>query len=350
MTRGQPLLLEATVTLPSCVATATDSKVTYVWSVYKDLAYQSDLVSTALNPKTFALPAYSLLSSNIYTVVLTATQPPDHNSSYTDYVGVTVAPAGVVVAVSGGRRAVSATTVVIDAGSTSDLDDPLCGAACLQLTWVCSQISPDFGSPCDLAVLTPSAATLVVDLSAIHQPMSLQFTVFGTSSLSGQSASASIVIDVVPAVVMPSVSLASTLSKYNPGDRIVLSGTVDGDSPVTVAWSADGVDLSTKALSPLLTTLGAGKSVVSVAFAPNLFTVGQSYTLTLSAVYSGGLLSSAAASSSVVVRLNSAPSQGTVAVDPSSGAALNTSFFVCTQHWTDDAGSVMVPHWCTCHL
>jgi len=66
----------------------------------------------------------------------------------------------------------------------------------------------------------------------------------------------------------------------------------------------------------------------------NVFTTGLSYTFTLSANY---LHAYNISSGTVTITINQPPAGGLMTVTPASGIAMNTSFFLSTSGWYDDA-------------
>ena len=146
----------------------------------------------------------------------------------------------------------------------------------------------------------------------------------------------SVRVDVVKDAI-PTIEMTNPATKYNVEDKIVLTGTVTNDAgAVSAFWTADGLDsgveLADLSLTSSTFTLSAGVSVVQIALRPYALVEGTTYTFYLNSAYEG----STAASASVNVLMNEAPTGGTLTVSPTEGIALNTTFTFETAGWSDD--------------
>ena len=302
----------------------------YSWKVYKDANYLPNVVSTSLNDRVFLIPAYSLDALTRYFVYVTVTTVTGASNS--DSVQVYVGRAGVQAVISGGsqRKVSSMSLLAIDASSSYDIDYPT--ATNLKYTWKCFITSPTYGSPCQLSL--PNAAILAFSAGRLTSDTTYNFTVMSVSSSDGSSSSSSVAVTVIPQP-LPSISFNKMSSKYNAGDRTVVSATVNASFSFMAVWSCPngGLNLSSVSRSPLSVTFSGGLQSVSLAIAPNSMTAGLTYQFQLSAAYASSPAVEGSASVSIVA--NGPPYGGSLSVSPSEGYALSTMFYYNTYDWID---------------
>ena len=139
------------------------------------------------------------------------------------------------------------------------------------------------------------------------------------------------------------MSIVSVSPKYNPTDKIFLSGTIVADPSignVIASWSSvdDVVDLESTSLTELQKSFTPLSSTYVAAFqlaiAADSLASGLSYTFELDATYSSDSKSTSTAYVTIVT--NEPPSGGVLDISPSAGMALNETFTFTASKWTDD--------------
>ena len=345
LTRPQALSLFAVATLPSCAQNSSSANtLVYTWKLYDGITYLPNLKSTSLDARFFKLPAYSLDSLTTYTVQVSVAKATAPALSLTDVsVSLQVGQSGVLAIVVGGavRTVGYADPVLIDASRSDDIDYP--GSA-LSFSWVCSESSPNYGSPCNSLPSPPgptlsikAAGNLISPTEPVTSSTSLLMQIFITNQRM-VSSSAAVTIVVLQAQI-PAVSIASLKAKYNPDQNILLSGSISGIQQSVTSWSCGSLSLTGIALTPLSATATAGTTVFQLAIGAGSLSPGVSYTFQLAAAYaSAGAAATAAAVTSysqVVVVMNASPRGGVLSCSPSNGTALTTSFFLLTFKWID---------------
>ena len=169
--------------------------------------------------------------------------------------------------------------------------------------WVCSESSPNYGSPCNTLPSRPgptlwvsAAGNLISPMEAVTSSTSLLMQVFVTNQHDMASSSASVTIVILQAQI-PTVSIASLKAKYNPDQNIVLSSSITGISRSLASWSCSSLSLAGIALTPLSVTATAGTTVFQLAIGAGCLAPGVSYTFQLAAAYAS---STAAATTAAV--------------------------------------------------
>ena len=150
---------------------------------------------------------------------------------------------------------------------------------------------------------------------------------------------------------IPSVSLGAVKTKYNVDEKMTISGfveVVDGD--VNAKWystsylgvDANGEDLAIEdiSLTPQSYQLSDGSHVVQLSIGKNMLVERSIIRLELRARYTSSM-SNTKAIAAVAITMNEAPTGGDLKVMPTTGVALNTTFFFQTSGWDDD---VMTSH------
>lgn len=324
--------LFAVASFPLCSGDTSDLTLTYSWKVYRGITFITSIVSTSRNPRHFKLNPYTLESNTEYTIearvsATSGTSTLTGTASYPLLIG----QAGVEVVISGSsqRTVFLSDSFSLDASASSDLDNP--STSVLQYQWDCVEISPSFGASCGVALPTTAVISLAGSALGVGQ---YNFTATVTNSLSFQNQDSVLVR--VSQGIAPSVAINRPVTKYNPKNKLILTGNVvnTGQSS-TAQWSSSSVStLSDINLSPLTKTLKEGAKIFQLSIAADSLTAGLSYTFTLQAAYSS--TSSVSNSASVTVVVNAPPLGGVLSVAPRTGTALTTVFRLLTTRWYDD--------------
>ena len=223
-------------------------------------------------------------------------------------VKVQVGQSGVVaVFTSGSSMTISTTSVgVVDASPSYDIDNPTVTTG-LSYSWACVTSAPSYGQACG-ALNMGSIATPVVSIppGSLAPAKTYQFTVTVSKGGGAFSSTASKLLTVVnedlPVLAMQPVDL-----KYNPGDKIVLSGSITVTNYSTAFWTSSNMTsatLSRLLLTPTQITVAAGTTAVQLAIAPASLVQGLTYNFQLNCMYPK---STTAAFASVVIVMNQPP-------------------------------------------
>ena len=336
--RVDPLTVVARAKVPTCGGEVSSKVVDYVWKVYHSgVTYDSSLTSSALDVRSFVLPGYRLESNTDYVLSVTASLAENPTATSSASITVRVLSSGVqAVFVGGTSRTVSvAESFAIDASASYDVDYP---SRVLTYSWICTEKAPTFGAACDLTLPTTSSISFAAFGASsgltLSPAKSYSFTVYVSNSVE-QSNSATSVITTTSAAV-PAVTMAAVANKYNAERKIVLSAQIVGVTAVNGTWtSEDDLDLTTVARSTTNKILQAGTVTFELALGAYSFTAGVSYTFGLTAFYPTSTGASPEATT-VTILLNAAPTGGSLVATPSTGVAMNTTYFFQTKDWVDD--------------
>ena len=109
-----------------------------------------------------------------------------------------------------------------------------------------------------------------------------------------------------------------------------------GTALVILVWTY-GEDLAIEdiSLTPQSYTLSDGSHVVQLSIGKNILVEGLSYEFELRARYASSM-SNTKAIAAVAITMNEAPTGGDLKVMPTTGVAVNTTFFFQTSGWDDD--------------
>jgi len=377
--RWQNITLTAAGTIPSCVIGS--SPVTYSWRVYKDLYYQAQLVSSSLNPRLFALPAFSLDASSTYIAVVTGTIKLGREVAFaTAAVTLVIGQSGLVAKISGAasRTLSSQDLLQLDASSSYDVDYP---TKLLKYSWSCTQIAPSIDS-CPSSILYEDNFLFKIPQSIMTTMggSTYVFTVSVSNENSMESASCEVkVISVLFTDPPPAVLLLDDPAlKYNADQKIVLNSMIilpdsnptarptskpvrtayptyptarrllDGSSDLSgnklvqtparanAVWSCitcpGGLNKTFLALTPTQLSIYVRQVKYSIALLPNIdFLPGSVYTLKLSVS-----TAQSKSESTITIVMNSPPRGGGISVIPSDGETLKTTFTFSAFSWEDD--------------
>ena len=164
------------------------------------------------------------------------------------------------------------------------------------------------------------------------------------TSLDGRSDSKKVVVN--PAYTgSVQLYINTTLSRFNPGSKLIVSGYVFAPLAVTSVWSVLtplGVPLPYKALTPTATNFTFASTVGYIAFPlgfkAGTFAGGSTYSFRLTAYPVGN--PKLATFNEVTMTANSPPTGGYLLVVPTSGSALVTEFLISTPGWTSNVESL----------
>jgi hypothetical protein len=299
-----------------------------------------------MDVRYFRLSSYSLDAGSSYTVysIVSVGAGSDAVKVNTSVI-VRIGSGGMVAAIVGGseRRDSARSDLVLDASISYQEDYPSLMTSGLRFAWSCLQTAPTYGSACNLTAANTTLATLVVPAGRLEGSASYRFTVVVSDS-AGETDTDEVSIELTDRVI-PQVSISPVQTKYNPGDKIALVGSVSllPELGAVSTWSSASLNatyLASVSLTPLsrqLTSSGSGGvALMRLALPQGALAAGVSYTFRLSAYYSNND-TSVSSFAQVVVVMNSAPVGGVVTAVPSEGIAFNTSFLLTTSSWTDDA-------------
>lgn len=339
--RWKPLTLSAIASFPTCVQDTSKLPLFYSWKVYDGLIFLPDVKSTATDQKIFRLPAYTLEASKIYTISVDVSFSPGGVAAKSLGFAsgkIIVGESGVAAQIAGGSlRTVNTDDVVsLDASGSSDIDYPTQSAA-LTFQWSCTQFLPVFGAPCP-DFPNSTSALLSLPAGSLVPALTYNLSVVVTNG-ARRSDTAFVLVQVsqspIPAILLSPPS--DTRAKYNIEDKLILSAQIN--SPVgksTAQWLTSSIHsfaTSGVNLSPISKTFPQGVSMFQLSLAAGLLTPGLSYTFQLQCGYTG---SASQAVSEVTVRMNEAPSGGSLRVVPTTGTALSTVYDIRSANWIDD--------------
>ena len=324
------LQLEVTAALPDlgCLAgeSLESSRMAFEW--FEDTGgFGGNLVGTSKNPRALIVPAGALtaLETYIFRVVGFMLDDPNVNSSAS--VTVVVSQQNLVARIAGGavRQVGAQSSITLDGSSSQDPDE---SSVAMAYTWTCAAAKSN--TTClDVAVPFNSAT-----ISVPANSLSTGTYIFSLQVAKGSRQSETVSTSVEVVAGSPPVLSISNLpgTKYNAGGGFVsVLGTVSSTLGYTSIWSIDSSDVT----SPFFVKSAPTPTVankLSAVLDLSAFTVGNSYTIRLSATDSAGVSSF----TTISLTMNEAPGSGAVAVTPSKGVALSTPFSFAALGWVDE--------------
>ena len=354
--RWKTTVFFASASYAACSSSTSNAPLQYEWKVYSGDTYLSNIQSSSKDPRYLSIAPYTLNPNTYYTVMVTVSLFSLNNINVVKSNATSLfflGSAGVFSTIAGGSSRVvgTANSLKFDASASYDIDYP---AASLVFNWYCTNIFPNFGSSCistSEAQFTDSGTSVLTIRAGLLPLGSYNITVGVYSPHSSTFSNATVFLTVVSNNV-PSLYIDTPRAKYNPTDKIVLTGfiTTVGDN-ATAMWKTlqpTGVDppfLNSTPLERNIRFLQAGSnqfnifqcaltSLPSTQFPSTYSTAGQSYVFQLVASYSStpSLFSSA----SVNIIINAPPSNGVLSRSPASGFVMSTIFTLETSNWIDD--------------
>jgi len=371
--RNQPVVLTSNVLLSlSCGASnfAASSLMVvdtqYHWNVYFNNAPQIDILSTSIDPATFILPPYSLLSSTTYVIELAVsiTLTDKHSTSYS-YTASGFAdstlyiPQGHVVAIiTGGisRSVTAGNLAIIDASNSYDEDVSIGTGkdAGLLFSWSCVQMYPFYSLSCKGLNIQPMNDTEHLDklqfkpfLDASLYSFGYRVTVNVWDSLRSRMSSAFVDITVnspwIPSVELNIISkhqISSGVQIANANELLKLQASVLMINNFTCQWTVndDSYNLTSLSLTPTRVQLSASTSPMNayLGLPPNTLHFGTKLMFLLTCEYFSSFDHSLySAQSSVLIEVNTPPQPGVVVLTPITGTAYSTVFSYSAKYWND---------------
>jgi hypothetical protein len=301
------------------------------------------LQSTAVDPRFFKLPAFSLPVGTLYSLVLTV----QHLESlkYSSASITLTAVQGEVVAVILGPSEVGLQNdreIVVDAGDSYDEDNNLAvGAdANLLFSFDCKQVFPSFNDACLLNMVALTASSIAVSVPQNDESMIgsvHEMTLVVQHASDGRKAESSLTLNILPSLA-PVVEVQAENTRINPSQKLKLVGIVEFVSAGTARWSLDdsSIDLDAEAssvTSRALTASGGSTQTLtmSLVIPPNVLPEQSSFNFMLTVSLDSGYTNSA----TIVVVTNAPPLPGVFAVFPQNGTMLRTEFAFSAEDWED---------------
>jgi hypothetical protein len=329
-----------------CDTSVVSSSLTYRWSAVDG---DTELLDFAQDTSVFEMPPYTLRPG---TTTLRVSVDEGGQISSADVV-ITVASQPLFVTILGGNnRAISASQDLrLDASESHDPDlgvDERLTDGLLSYTWSCTAA----GVACSLSgwdltapVLEATRAQLA---SASHGQEPLEFVV--TVEKPGKlPVSATTVVTIVAGAA--TVNIARTMQRrVNSNEKFSILGTISAPNSVNAdlyewRWSAELESGLPFSLSPeMVSTPTNGYARVSASVSvdnnlvvrPDVLTPGQSYAFVLTAESSTGAIGF----QELLIETNRPPSGGLLTVLPAEGRAIEMSFLLSTDGWTDEDEAV----------
>ncbi|GLD96780.1 hypothetical protein PINS_up005463 [Pythium insidiosum] len=356
------LQVDATLSCPRLMGKAVDFR-WFAWSFPStnssssntDSATPIDLNATnsARDPRVFRVPKTRLVAGRTYRFRAEAAL---QDKSIRASVGradmlVTVGFSPLRPVLQGGDRAIGERdTLVLNASLSSDPDATVVvggsssssAAAALRFSWSCEDITvASTTSPCLNASMLPlvpleikGTASGVVTLApfSLQPERKLRFQVNVSTSREPVRQSSVATTIWTATGSLPDVQIAASATTINPSSRVTLTATVKSTYPVTTRWQQDQGDLVLAANSSTHAAFSMPLTSASNAINRNQLTPGQTYVFRLVATDLNGM----AGSGIVTIRVNAPPTSGTCVVSPTDGFAVQDTFSLSCEHWTDD--------------
>jgi len=325
------------------------------WTVFLDFVFVNGLTSVSNDPRKFTLPAYTFSAGKTYQISLTTNTIPisgGSSSSATTTATIFVDFSVVTVTVTGGyNREVPIDTVLkLDASSSVDTSYSATSQTDrLSYLWTCVEHDvATFGTSCSSLIIGASSSFATVSAGSLTEGSEYVFTIKCTSTDGTARTSSKTVLVTGSAGNTPTVSILTTVSKFNPSDSLTVVGFIEANltsnptASVNAFWNATGFsNLNDVALVSAfrqfsgVSTLASGVSF-QLAFAANIFTAGDTYTFKLTSYITDSLTSAAF----LDLEVNSPPVSGSFNVTPTSGIATgsnsSTQFFFTSPDWLDE--------------
>ena len=322
--------------------TITKKGLTYTWEVLDKGDVRTDIISTSKIPSILIIPAYSLDINKIYGIRLSVYSEV-YDSTSVVKVKTLVKPSKLVPRVAGGldRTMRANSSISLDASESYDEDiEPSLRwlkKSDLTYTWSCEQLEPVYNESCSFTVVN----------STTDEPWKYSFRDFGTGENSiskvfltvsdyTRSSNKEILIH-GQAIDAPLVTLNVTSNLYMNADRKVkITAGVDAMSSGTATWaitSESGFNVTSGALTSYENIIDIGSNTFYFILAPNILSVGELYTFTLTASNSSGIVTSF---SRAVIEINAPPVPGLLKITPEVGMSLTTEFFFAAYLWDEE--------------
>jgi hypothetical protein len=349
--RFSPLKLRGDAFTSQCGGTTSTANLAFSWEMQTYIGDEEGFVvvtdpalqSTAIDPRFFVLPAYSIPVGTLYSLILTVRHLESLKYSSTSI--TLTAVQGDVVAVILGSSEVGLQNdreLVLDAGDSYDEDNNLAvGAeADLLFSFNCKQVFPSFIDACllDLALFTASSIAISVpqnDESMIGSVHEVSLVV--QHATDGRKAASSLTVNILPSLA-PVVEIQAESTRINPSQKLKLVGIVEFVSAGTATWTLDdtSINLEEEASSVTSRALTASDGntqtlTMSLVIPPNVLPQQSSFNFMLTVMLDSGYSNVA----TIVVLTNSPPRPGAFVVSPLNGTMLHTYFSFSAENWED---------------
>ena len=333
--RWNTIQLYAIVTQSSC-ASPLNVPFNYKWVIYSGTKALYNILSSSFDYRFFIIPPYTLNPSSLYTVKVSVYIPSPTNInviSSSSIQNLVLARSKIVAIIKGGSsRTISIyDRVKFDATQSYDLDYP--NTTLLSYNWSCIVYYPNYGVKCPTFPNTHSSIFSIPPLSFQPLQYKVQLTV---SNIDGFFTNTFCILSVIDRNIPSTLIETANTIKYNPGDKIVVTGLVSATKDAAIAtWSfvKPSASDSFEILTPLKLSIGMG---TSTAFQLGLRAgnePGVTYSLQLQAYYLSTM--TLYSSSQLDIIINGSPTNGVFTVTPNQGRALDTIFLFSTQQWID---------------
>jgi hypothetical protein len=338
--RSSSILLVASAFVAACDGSRSARSLRFSWAVLDaDSRPVVGVASTSVDPKAFRLPPYSLPSQQLYTFVVTVTSA-DSGVSSSSSVKVYIPPGNVVAAIKGPSersiRVGDGDGVILDGSLSRDEDAAAGDLSSLSFEWTCVQTSPAFSSVCPVVIRPDQsgAAALVSAPSESAGQSSAEITL--TVSSGSRRARQSVIVSIL-SPEQPSISVsAAVATKFNPSDKLRISGVVDSKVAGIARWSSLDIDLDDAAVTPLRSDISpsqvSGPNAVFLVLSPfTLPSPGNAmFTLTFAPNTGQNV------STEITVSTNGPPVNGFLSCSPRSGTMMATPFALTASQWQDE--------------
>ena len=209
--------------------------------------------------------------------------------------------------------------------------------------WSCTLGSiTSLGADCKLTLKGSSTSTLVVPPNSLKVTEVYVLVVF-VSAKDGRSSSQTVVVTPVDKG-SAQLQISSSFVQFNPGSKLVVDSNILAQSDVIAFWNvSSSLDKSVlfSSLTPAKQSFTKYDAAQNIHFPLSVpayaLRGGISYTFRLT-VYPRGN-ANLATFSEVVLRANSPPSGGYLAIQPTSGVGLLTNFTIISPGFTTDLSS-----------
>ena len=204
------------------------------------------------------------------------------------------------------------------------------------IRWSCWVESPQYGSVCPNFAFT-DGALLTYPPGSFPANAMYSIRVRVTNSY-GSSSSASVRLTIVP-YPTPGLRVDALPSRYiNRGDQVVLTSRISCANNCSAMWTAEDLELGQVALTPLVSSGIIGNAVFQLSFSSASLLAGRPYLFRISAYFTSAR--TALAANEIRLQVNSAPQNGVLSVQPSSGQAVLTLFSFSSSGWVDSSSDL----------
>ena len=337
MYRKDYLKLISNAYLVDCTNSSSKDSLLYDWSISSDDVKLS-LRNQANSESSFILNPWSLTVGELYTVMLTVTSSSGLTSASTT-VQVYIKQNDIVAVIGGGSQQsikIGSSTLSLDASNSFDRDVASFEQAALSYRWSCVTTAPILSNFCQgLLWLTPQNVSMIdvrpLNTTSPNSTFVISVNVYDST----RSDTAAVTVNVID-LRSPIVTVTSSFpTKINPTSKIVINAIIeDVVSTGQASWTAinsggNNVDITSYALSPLLTSLTSSSAVAfNLILSPNALLQQQSQIITFK-------LSVKSTVAAINIEVNGNPTPGTFATTPAAGFELQTMFTLTASGWND---------------